>query len=587
MAKTTLSAEVENFIDQEVFGGTSNYEVLGRLPGHTPRLSNDIPYIYQRVREKLKYTWPWVRGYRLRALTFTAMVRLQQPLHHSLSPATSQSGVYDVFVVARPTMSSRALTRSLVHWSVYCNEHYYHLKVPSPFAEALEPFVSGNPGGGQSHTILEDEDFSDHTSPWYLSRIHSPGGPLLAYHLGQTDYSPSEIKCIAEWIIQRLSRYDFFASNCQHFALCLLVRIVNRGRTPHIFLGTALQIAEWARRWENNTEPRYNGFSVGFELVKPDEHVVTFFQRYELNRRTDLYAHQLKNLWVQGTKGLIADDALCYNVWPREFCFPLFTNVFPSWRTWLMRPNPLASYSFESNIASSMEYDQHKSSRRQIADDPVGFDEEDIFWAMRQNRQNHEEEMERFLAPCVQNLEKYYNIGVAYLKSRGHAVIILRDYISDTHPSLPFKTIYEPHTNGKLPDSGVRVLDIRYWAGVKDKLKLVLAHPQKELDFSRYHELYFVRTTERRLRHIALQSCPETHQYLKEDCATFTFYFLTELLRYLENQRIIPSNEPYMKYILHRNHVREGLLGATETGSRQNRVLGESWHLIAEFPFGP
>jgi hypothetical protein len=586
MAKTTLSAAVENFIDQEVFGGTSNVEVLGRLSRHTLEPTNDIPHIYQRAREKLKYTWPWMRGYRLRALTFTAMVRLRQPLHHRLLPATSQSGVYDVFVVARPSMIPRVLTRSLVHWSVYCNGHYYHLTVPSRPADGIESFASDKTNHGQSRTILEDEDFSDHTSPSYLAHIRKPRGPLLAYHVGQTDYSPGEIKRIAEWIVRRLNRYDFFASNCQHFALCLLVRIVNRGRMPRVFLGTALQIAEWACRWKNNTDSQYNGFSVGFELTRSNEQTVTFFQRYQLQRKTDICAYQLKNLWTQGAEGLIADDALCYNIWHREFCLPFFTNVFPSWRTRFMKPNPLVSYGFESDTTPAVGYDQYKGSHRQIANDPVGFEVEDIYWAMHQNRQNHEE-LERFLAPGAQNPENYYHIGVAYLKPKGHAAIILRDSVSDANPPRQFKTIYESHKNGKLPDSGIRLLDIRFSADAKETLALVLARPKKKWDFSRYHELYCVYTSERRLRHIALQSCPTTHQYLKNDCATFVSYFLTGVLSYLEKQLIIRSIEPYVSYLMRRNHVHDGLLGATETGSRQNRVLGESGHLIAESPLNP
>ena len=574
MAKRTLSAEAEEFIDREVFGGTSNDEVLERPSGQTSDPANDLSHVYQLPRERMKHTWPWLYGYRLRALTFAFVVRKQHTLHRGLPPAASQPDVFDVFVVSRPSLSVRALAVSLIHWSVYCNGHYYHLTALPQSAD------------GRSRTTLRDEDFSYPSSPLSRAQKEKQGGPLMAYHIGQTSYSPEEIKRIAEWVIRRLSHYDIFAGNCQHFALCLVVRIVNRGRLLCVFLGTAGQIAHWAFQRKNGNSPLYSGFSVGFELTRANDQVRNFSQRAELSRRLDLYGYQLENLWPQGAQGLIADDALRYSSWRRQMCFPLMTDLFPSWRTRFLRPNPSTSHSVKMCTALWADHEPYKRGARQIADDPVGFDEEDVYWSMYENRQN-QQGVDDFLVSCGQNQEKYYHIGIAYLDPRGHAAVILQDCDchSDARPLGKFKTIYKYYTNGDLPESGIRLLHICFSPGVRDTLSLVLVPSTKKLKFSRYHNLYCVGTTERTLRHIALQSCPEEHQYMKNDCATFVFNFVTGMLGYLEKQHIITGVGSYVDYLVRHNHVQDGLLGATETGSRQNGLLGESGHLLVESYF--
>ncbi|KAM0813928.1 putative PPPDE domain-containing protein [Seiridium cardinale] len=569
MAKPSVSAEVEGFINREVFGGASNDELLQRTSGHTSIPTNGQTPIYQFPREWWKYTWPWTQGYRLRATTFTAAVRLQMPLHRGLPPATSQPDVFDVFVVARPSLSARALTRSLVHWSVYCNGFYYHLKVSSSSANSRLP------------TNLEVDDFSHAAISSCCTPAARSGRPLTAYHVGQTSYSPRQIECIADWIIKSLSHYDFFASNCQHFGLCLAARIIDRGRLVCVFLGNAFQIAQWAFQREHNTERQYCSFSTGFELTRSSDQVRTWLQRYEVNRRIDLCSYQLMNLWTQGIGGLLADNPLDYRSWRRQLCFPVVTDTFPRLRVWLMQPDPSISSSMELHTDITGDDEQDKSSARQIVDYPEGFGQDDIYWARDENRQNRRG-VGAFLAACDQNQEKSYHVGIAYLEPKGHAVVILRD--CDSHVKTPrnFETTYKSHTNGELPDEGVRLLHIRFWNRSRVEFALVLEPLTITRRFRRYHELYCIGMTERELKHIALQSCPREHQYVINDCATFVFNFLTEVLQYLKGCNTIASINGYVEYLIRQNHVYHGLTGVLETGSRADRAFGKSGHLLAE-----
>lgn len=220
-------------------------------------------------------------------------------------------------------------------------------------------------------------------------------------------------------------------------------------------------------------------------------------------------------------------------------------------------------------------------SARQISNYPEGFNAADVYWSTEEALRN-QEGLDGFLAPSVQNPEKYYHVGVVYSESRGSATVTLRDCDSNTRAPTGFETIYKSHKDGKLPRKGVRVLGILPSAVARDSLAFVLLEPMVEQDFDRHHELYCVQLTERRLRHIALQSCPEEHQHIKNDSATFISNFLSNLLGHLESQDMICNAESYMVYLRRLNHVNGGLIGTTEVVSRESRILGNTGWLLAE-----
>lgn len=259
------------------------------------------------------------------------------------------------------------------------------------------------------------------------------------------------------------------------------------------------------------------------------------------------------------------------------YCFRVCTNIFPRWRFHLVKPNKATSSAFESIFAS---YSRDRSRDRGIADDPEGFDRDDILWAASIYHQNTTG-LKAFLAPGDFNQAHCYHVSLAYLKPSSHAAIILRDDRSNA--DTPFETIYRDYEHSDFSGTQIRRLHLRFSEGVDDTMALVLS-PQKttNMRFSRYHELYRVCMTERRLRHIALQSCPDRHEYVTNDCATFALNFLAGLLTYLESQGTIPGIEPYMNRLLHYNHLYGGVLGATEIDSRQNEALGECGNMIVE-----
>ena len=154
----------------------------------------------------------------------------------------------DVFLVCRPQVSNRNIRVDTPskHWSVYSQGHFYHLSAPTKPRRLwnMSHQVSAN-----THvcTQLKHQDFSSRETEDHHRFQNSAfkSIPLLAYKVGQTQHLPNEILSLAEWIIQRMSKYDLYSANCQLFALRLLVRIVMRLSDRSSFMGTALQICEW------------------------------------------------------------------------------------------------------------------------------------------------------------------------------------------------------------------------------------------------------------------------------------------------------------------------------------------------------
>lgn len=198
MARGSSDGQTLNFIEDEVFQGLRNAEILR----HHDIVNNAIhlelsPYIYEMSRERLKYPLqPLLIGYRLRPLTFTSIIRLQVQLHTQLPDPVSEAAFHDVYAVARPDMTPRASIRSLIHWSVYCNGHFYHLTADSGCSDASNGYT-GRPGTSNkkepAKAKLKDDDFSATHSPATSVQIQASGPPLLAYHVGQTECTQQKL----------------------------------------------------------------------------------------------------------------------------------------------------------------------------------------------------------------------------------------------------------------------------------------------------------------------------------------------------------------------------------------------------------
>ncbi|KAK8061700.1 hypothetical protein PG994_008066 [Apiospora phragmitis] len=461
-----------------------------------------------------------------------------------------------MYLSSLPNLRFRVLTRSSEHWSVFCNGHYYHLRSLSRSADA--PFHPSHiaKNDDRPSTQFEDMDTSNPDLPSYSFLPDMSGRPLLAYHMGQTSYSPCEIRQIAQWIIGLLDQYGFLASNCEHFVLCLLMRIVNRGRVRRLFLGTAIQIANWDRKpITGSTSHQSKGFSGGLELIRPSDPVVmTFLQWHYLNWKIDAVTRHPQTLRTQGLQAPIANNSFSHNV-RSDLCCNHSTDVCTPRRNRIIDPG--------GGLASNVE--RNTKHWRSSVESVKGFSFDDIIWARHEDAS---QALADYLAPSEHNQARRYHIGVAYLQPKGHAAIILQD--GSSGKATPFEIIYRQYENEKLPAAGVRLLHIRFLAGRSDTFTLVLSEPQtRNLRFIRYHDLYRIYTTERVIRHAALRACPQSHQYITSDCATYVFNFLNELLGYLGKQCVKSNMEPHVNYLALHNHVYDGALGALESDIRR------------------
>ncbi|KAK7222729.1 hypothetical protein V2G26_010732 [Clonostachys chloroleuca] len=246
----------------------------------------------------------------------------------------------------------------------------------------------------------------------------------------------------------------------------------------------------------------------------------------------------------------------------------------------IFEPNELISYDHQEERAKSVNYKEYYSRiSRQIHDIPIGFDHEDITMASPE-AQKKSQLVENFLAPDNQNPEKHYNIGLAFMGKRGHAAVVLQECNLAADGNLPrFETRFSITRDGKLPNNNVRLVHIRF--GKLNKLELALEIPLSRR-FYRHVSLYRIYTTERTLKHIALQSCPSEHRYLVADCATFAYNFLRGVLGHLKNQGDITDLRPHLEVLVRHNHIMDGSAGKSEVASRGNRKLGQSSNIMLE-----
>ncbi|KAJ5701614.1 hypothetical protein N7488_009162 [Penicillium malachiteum] len=200
---------------------------------------------------------------------------------------------------------------SIHHYSIYCNGHFYHLSKHQKLNGA--------------RPILKDEDVSHEGSADYKYRRMNQTGPLVAYHLGKTDYHPDQIYKISKWVIAQMGLYDLFKSNCQHFVLSLAVRIICSRRDTTVFMGHTLQIVHQDRlrrlhgvSGRNSNTFTENGFHTGFYLSKPNEKMENWFQIYRRKTEIEVDFVFLKYLWAYGVDGLIPHDILEHTRWKRS-----------------------------------------------------------------------------------------------------------------------------------------------------------------------------------------------------------------------------------------------------------------------------
>jgi hypothetical protein len=321
--------EVGKFIDTEVFGSPSNAEICGKI--QTPTSSQvDLEYkngppakVYERERRKRIIPLAGRGGfYIISASTFSTVVRFHSPFHRDLPPSTDQSksGFHDVYAICQPDMLVRGFGRSFKHWSVYTQGHFYHLTCSHKSGDKEGPITSFGRANDGLEVVLKDENYT--VTPNDAESSRQSSDPLQAYHIGQTDCTTDEIFTISQWIISRMQTYDFLSSNCQHFAFCLCMRILNRQCNHSVFIGTKQQITDFDRDVAaGNRASHQNTFHCGFLISEPRAARSGRWPEFWITNTTeDLLAHHLWYLWELGQDGKIRDD-----IWQKNFF----------WRHWI------------------------------------------------------------------------------------------------------------------------------------------------------------------------------------------------------------------------------------------------------------
>lgn len=228
---------------------------------------------YENLRNSRSFIQRRIREMEVNELSnFITHVRHGRHLDTCLAdPHPSQHDLYLVMCYEGVwgTLAGVRLIGSAEHWSVFCNGHFYHLSAPGlprQFAkECQQTAASKVTTNTLKHEDLSSEDTEDYKrvvrSNAYKSRA------LMAYKIGQTDYSQVQILQLAESIIAQLPDYGLFTANCQHFARSLVTKTLMRLADRSVFAGTATQIADWDR----NGQPtiHVNSHKHGFIIQPP------------------------------------------------------------------------------------------------------------------------------------------------------------------------------------------------------------------------------------------------------------------------------------------------------------------------------
>lgn len=196
---------------------------------------------------------------------FVHDVTLNRHLHPLLAdPAANAS---DVYVVTRAETVRVNLVGSLHHWSFYSQGVFYHLSAPDlprdNSRKSQNAIKSRNAG-----CRLRYEDLNNVSSEDYVRLQGPPGRKLLvAYKVGQTDYSFDRILKLAEWVVRHMPIYRLLSANCQHFTTMMVQRTVMRAADRSVFAGTAIQIVDW--NLSRGNQPHVDSVEQGFVLAPP------------------------------------------------------------------------------------------------------------------------------------------------------------------------------------------------------------------------------------------------------------------------------------------------------------------------------
>ena len=193
---------------------------------------------------------------------FIETVRDHRHLDYRLARPKISS--HDFYVVSQSPGLKRVPVGSANHWPIYCQGYFYHLSAPNLPRESLHKSQHvSRYGDVRCQLRLKSPDTND-----YQRLTNSANKkPLIAYKVGQTDYSPDQLFRLAEWFLSQLPVYSLLSANCQHFVRAMSVRSLMRLSDRSAFVGTATQIVDW--NFRNKDEPYINCIERGFMTTQP------------------------------------------------------------------------------------------------------------------------------------------------------------------------------------------------------------------------------------------------------------------------------------------------------------------------------
>ena len=223
-------------------GSRGNASILGHGPSDFPPTAWDLLVPRHQRLNKLLYKIK-TRPDAFRVDLQVALYERQLAPNLPPRPASSEH----VYVVTTPHVPREVSWR---HWSVYHQGCFYHLSARFPKNSTEQSDTSGQVNKvAKAEVTLRVEDLSTIDSDDYIKaqRIASRK-PFAAYEVGATQYTPQQLRSLAQYIIIELATYDLLKANCQIFAIELIQRAVMFRRDCSVFVGNKTQLVDWDLR---------------------------------------------------------------------------------------------------------------------------------------------------------------------------------------------------------------------------------------------------------------------------------------------------------------------------------------------------
>lgn len=193
----------------------------------------------------------WGNARDLQALKYSTQIHPLLPDHNPSLP-----GFHDVYLASVP---HQGFPVSFKHWSFYSQGSFYHLVTVIGNNEQLESkldiySVPLDQLDNKMKTVRQDIislRFQETNNP----RQKSNRLPLVAYNVGQTQFTPVQLQTIAKYICGRLTEYSLTEQNCHLFVWSMVQRTTVSQHDGSVFVGTREQIVDWdihTKRQEGN-----------------------------------------------------------------------------------------------------------------------------------------------------------------------------------------------------------------------------------------------------------------------------------------------------------------------------------------------